>query len=345
VTAIGDTPTPSPTPTETSTPEPPTATVPTIPSLTTQTDLNVRQGPGTQYDLLGLLPSGASAEIIGRSEDGQWWQIRFDPAGDGVGWVSSDPAFANAINVDNVPVIPSPPTPTSLPTDTPTSTATATQAPPTSTPTPTVTPTATSEATVIQFEVSPLTIQGGECVNVKWNVSGVQEIYYQGDGVIGSGDIIECPKDDETYRLRVVKKDGSEQILEREVEVVNPIVSSGVIRVDSNQTVDFDKGEIPGNDFVWSISDDEKRFEILEGVQLAPISDVSDLKNVTLNECANANFGEYTFIDGSDDAPDQINKLIPERAACFKTNEGRLGKLRFPDGANGSLRIEWLTWK
>jgi pSer/pThr/pTyr-binding forkhead associated (FHA) protein/uncharacterized protein YraI len=345
VTVAGNTPTPTNTPTETATPEPPTPTVPTTPMLTTQTDLNVRLGPATEYDLLGLLPSGATAEIIGRSEDGQWWQIRFSPANDGIGWVSADPAFSQAVNVNNVPVVPAPPTPTSIPTDTPSPTSTATQSPPTATPTPTSTPTATGEPVVVQFEVSPQTIQGGECVRVRWNVTGVKEIYYQDDGVTGNGDLIECPKDDETYRLRVVKKDGSEQVEERDVEVVNPIVSTGTIRVDPNQTVDFDDGKIPGNDFTWSVSDGTRRFEVQGGVQLAPMSDITDLKNLTLNECANANFGAYTFIDGSDDAPDEINRLIPERSACFKTSEGRLGKLRFPDGGTGSLKIEWLTWR
>ncbi|MEW5959815.1 MAG: FHA domain-containing protein [Chloroflexota bacterium] len=345
VTAAGNTPTPTPTPTETTTPQPPTATAPTTPLLTTQTDLNVRLGPATTYDLLGLLPGGASAEIIGRSADGQWWQIRFSPAGDGIGWVSADPAFSQAVNVNNVPVVPAPPTPTAIPSDTPTPTPSATQSPPTATPTLTSTPTATGEAVIIQFEVSPQTIQGGECVRVKWNVTGVKEIYYQDGGVTGNGDLIECPKDDETYRLRVVKKDNSEQVETREVEVVNPIVSTGTIRVNSNQTVDFDGGKIPGNDFTWSVSDGTRRFEVQGGVQLAPMSDISDLKNLTLNECANANFGEYTYIDGSDDAPDEINELIPERAACFKTNEGRLGKLRFPDGEADSLKIEWLTWQ
>ncbi|HXV98965.1 MAG TPA: FHA domain-containing protein, partial [Anaerolineae bacterium] len=54
------------TPTPTSTPETPTATVPTNPTLTTKTDLNVRSGPGTEYDLLGLLPAGVTVDIIGR---------------------------------------------------------------------------------------------------------------------------------------------------------------------------------------------------------------------------------------------------------------------------------------
>ncbi len=172
------------TPTPTFTPQTPTATTPTNPVLTTQTDLNARVGPGTDYDLIGLLPSGTSTEIIGRDENRQWWQVRFNPAPDGVGWVSADPAFSTASNVDNVPVVQIPATPTGTPTPTPThtptgtSTSTPTHTPtntptPTETPTITPTPTATTESETVEFNISPTLIQGGECVSVNWNVSGV----------------------------------------------------------------------------------------------------------------------------------------------------------------------------
>jgi len=112
------------TPPPTATPELPTATVPTIPSLKTLTDLNIRSGPGFDYDLIGLLPSETSAEISGRSEDQQWWQIRFALVVEGVGWVSADPAYSTTTNVDGVPIVaapPLPPTPTSLPENLPNS--------------------------------------------------------------------------------------------------------------------------------------------------------------------------------------------------------------------------------
>ncbi len=347
VNVVGGSPTPTDTPTASPTPETPTATLPTIPSLTTQTDLNVRAGPDTQYDILGLLPFGSTAEIIGRSEDQQWWQIRFDQASDGVGWVTADPAFATTTNTDNLPVIPAPPTPTPIPTDTPipTNTPTATPVPPTQTPTPTPTPTATGEPTLIQFTVSPDTIQGGECVTISWNVTGVSEIYYEGDGVTGTGFLVDCPKESKIYDLRIVKKDGSEQLEERPVEVVNPIVSTGTIKVEPNQTLDLDGGTISGDDFFWNITNGTRHFETQNGVQLAPMRDISDLKNLTLAECAGASFGNYTFIDGSDGAPDLVNRLIPGRSACYRTNQGRLGKMRFPEASTGSLTVEWLTWR
>ena len=147
------------------------------------------------------------------------------------------------------------------------------------------------------------------------------------------------------YQKILVLLDGSERIETRTVEVDDPIVSAGTIRVESNQTVDFDRGNSPGNDFVWSVSEDSRRFEVQGGVKLAPKRDISDLRNLSRSECADADFDTYTFIDGSDDAPDEINRLIEGRSACYRTNEGRLGKLRFPEGNSRNLTIEWLTWQ
>ncbi|MBN1995092.1 MAG: FHA domain-containing protein [Anaerolineae bacterium] len=360
VNAVGEgdnTPTPTPTATLTPTPATPTATpVPGAPSLTTRADLNVRGGPGTQYPLLGLLPTGATAEILGKDPTFQWWQIRFAPAPDQLGWVSADSAYSQVFNVENIPIVPAPPTPTNTPTQTPTPTATptATTIPatytstpiPTNTPTPTDTPTATGEPTTIEFEVSPTSIEeGGECVTITWNVTGVKEIYFEGNGVGGSGNVTDCPKDTKTYTLRVVRKDNSEEIRERPVVVNNPIVSRGLITVEANQTLDVDKGEIPGDDFWWRVEPATRRFEVQAGVQLAPMRTVNNLKELTKNECNNADFSAYSFIDGSDVVTDPNNALVSGRSVCYKTNQGRLGKLRFPEYSTGALRVEWLTWK
>ena len=361
VTSIGDVPASPETITSTITVETPVATVPGNPSLTTKTDLNVRAGPSIQYDLLGLLPAGTNAEIIGRDDSRQWWKIRFSPSPDGTGWVAADPAFSTTSNTENIPIAQAPPTPTGTPTNTPiplTDTPTATSIPPTftsipptftpipPTPTPTDTPTATSEPSLIEFDVSPTSIQGGECVRVTWNVSGVKEVYYEGDGVGGTGNITECPQDSTTYSFRVVRLDDSEYTEDIDVTVINPIISSGTITLNPNQTIDFDEGRIPGDDFLWSVNGGVRRFEIQGSVQLAPRSETSNLANLPLAECAAATYNEYTFIDASDGAnPGLINTLIQGRAACYRTNQGRLGKLRFPEYSTGSLRVEWLTWK
>ena len=69
----------------------------------------IRTGPGTEYPSVGAVPFGESGEIVGVSEDRQWWV--FDaPVGlklpDNQGWVSAQ--FIAAQNAENVPVIPAP---------------------------------------------------------------------------------------------------------------------------------------------------------------------------------------------------------------------------------------------
>jgi hypothetical protein len=338
----------SDTPTPTVTPGTPTATVSTEPHLITRTDLNVRGGPGMEYDLLGLLPNGAQTAIVGRDGTRQWWQIRFAPAADGLGWVSADPAYAQVFNVEAIPVVPAPPTPTGTPTQTATPTHTPTGTPTlTATPTATLTPTptATQVSEVVEFEVSPTSIEGGQCVVIRWNVSGVREVYINGQGVAGSGSKEDCPKQTTTYRMRVVRQDGSEYTKDITVQVFNPIESNGVITVNPNQTLDLDAGVIPGNDFLWNIQADSRTFEVQSGVQLAPRGVVGDLDDITLSECANANFSQYTYIDASDNIADPNNALVAGRAACYRTDQGRLGKLRFPAYSSGALNVEWLTWR
>jgi len=349
INALPGTESPALTPTATPTSAPPTATMPTAPLIITKTDLNVRAGPGLVYDILGLLTADTEATLLGRSDDSEWWQIAFSGAANGVGWVSANPAYADAFNSDDLPVIPAPPPPTATPTETATPTATptptVTPVPATQTPTPTRTPTQTTETVVIQFEVSPTTIEGGECVDINWNISGVNAIYYEGEGVTGSGTAVDCPKETKTYRVRIILKDNTEQIEERTVTVVNPILSSGTRSLEPNQTIDLDQGDVPGDDFIWNVADGIRKFEIQGSVQLAPMPDISDLKNLSLSQCAGATFGVYTFIDGSDVVLDPVNELIPGRAACYKTNQGRLGKLRFPQAGVETLPLEWLTWQ
>ena len=134
-------PTPSPTitplpPPPTSTPSPTASPTPTL-ILSTPTPrlamvtinaaaLNVRAGPGTQYNRVGQLDRGSQSEIVGQAGTGpsRWWQIRFDAAPDGLGWVSAEAAFSTAVNVDGVPVVAVPPVPTAAFTSSPTPTAT-----------------------------------------------------------------------------------------------------------------------------------------------------------------------------------------------------------------------------
>ena len=73
-------------------PRPPAASAADGPQLTVKVPtLNLRQGPGTNYAVVGKLTQGAQAAIIGRNAAGTWYQVR--PTGGGTGWVTGAPAF------------------------------------------------------------------------------------------------------------------------------------------------------------------------------------------------------------------------------------------------------------
>ena len=67
------------TPSPTATPEvPPTATpvpTPTTPFVVADGAVNVRSGPGTSFGTVGQLAAGERAPILGKNENGSWWQI------------------------------------------------------------------------------------------------------------------------------------------------------------------------------------------------------------------------------------------------------------------------------
>jgi lipoprotein-anchoring transpeptidase ErfK/SrfK len=106
---------PTPTPTarvEPATPVPPTPAPPVI--VAGAEGVNVRSGPGTDFDRVGVLDPGAEAGVIGRYVD--WWQISYE---DDVGWVAG--WVVSAHNADDVPDVtppptPVPPSPTAIPT-------------------------------------------------------------------------------------------------------------------------------------------------------------------------------------------------------------------------------------
>lgn len=81
------------------------------PAATATVAVNVRTGPSTEYPVLGVAPQGRGGQVLGRSEDGRWWQVRVSTAlaADGLGWVSGD--FVIATNTENVPFVAAPPLP------------------------------------------------------------------------------------------------------------------------------------------------------------------------------------------------------------------------------------------
>ncbi|GAB5489854.1 MAG: hypothetical protein Phog2KO_00690 [Phototrophicaceae bacterium] len=107
------------TPTPSATPLIPTATPDGVYLLVTRAVQNVRLGPSLDYEILGQLQEGDTAEIIGATIDFSWVAINFRGT---TGWLSR--GILDILgNTNVVPVITPPPTPTPLP-------ATATPIPP-----------------------------------------------------------------------------------------------------------------------------------------------------------------------------------------------------------------------
>jgi hypothetical protein len=121
----------SPTPTGSATP---TVTAITgtacLPTVVTNTDANVRSGPGQVYGILGQLPQGSSANVAGKNSDGTWWYIEFAAGPNGHAWIAGSVTTALCIP-STLAIVAAPPTPipptftnTPVPTSTPTVTAT-----------------------------------------------------------------------------------------------------------------------------------------------------------------------------------------------------------------------------
>ncbi len=263
ITAVTDPLSAEATPTQTSTSTPIASG---IPVGIVKTDLNVRNGPGTQYDVIGRLAAGTEVKIVGRNDAGSWWQIVHLDSLEGRGWVAAE--YAPSQNAGGAPVIATPtlvPTETPIPTDTPTvtptpttspptATSTPTTAPPTSTPEPlpadtaTLTPTATPPAgPSITFSADPLDIKEGECSTFSWLVFGVQAVYFEDQGVPGedNGQPVskeECPSNTHTYKLRVIKQNNEEETREITITVGEKPGAPANLDIDTIYSDGFDLG-------------------------------------------------------------------------------------------------------
>jgi len=65
--------------------------------------LNVRSGPGTDYNSLGVLYSNDVVYLTGKNDAGSWLQIEFSSGVEGKGWVST--AFIKADGVNTLPIV------------------------------------------------------------------------------------------------------------------------------------------------------------------------------------------------------------------------------------------------
>ncbi len=68
-----------------------------------QQQLNVRSGPGTNFNSLGTLNAKDVVTLTGKDANGAWLQINFAIGPDGKGWINA--AFLQAAGVENLPIV------------------------------------------------------------------------------------------------------------------------------------------------------------------------------------------------------------------------------------------------
>ncbi|RME87363.1 MAG: SH3 domain-containing protein [Anaerolineae bacterium] len=95
---------PTLTPRPSATPIPPTVppTVAPVEAITTTT-VNVRSEPNTASDILGRLGNATPVFIIGKDASGSWYQILYEKAPEGKGWLAA--AYVRTQGEPDVPVI------------------------------------------------------------------------------------------------------------------------------------------------------------------------------------------------------------------------------------------------
>ena len=223
-------------------PSPESSPVPAgTPFATVRTDLNVRAGPGTEYDIIGALPANSTVQIMGRNEDNTWWNIEYPTGPERRAWIAAE--FAPAQNAADVPLVDTPtPVPSSTPlptasattTPSPTPQATATPSPvPSDTPTPSPSP---IPGATISFTADQTSIAAGQCARLSWKVNNVIAVYLNGEGVPGEdgGQAVVrevCPDETQRYELRVLKLDNQSESQEITIRVIEKLPAPGSFQV------------------------------------------------------------------------------------------------------------------
>lgn len=101
-TTPSSTPTATMTPPNTPTPLPTATPTPTVDAMVVANELNLRTGPGTEYEVVRTLKQGDSLDIQGRSPINDWIQV-IPTNLETLGWVSGAPNLVQ-INVDLTPI-------------------------------------------------------------------------------------------------------------------------------------------------------------------------------------------------------------------------------------------------
>jgi uncharacterized protein YraI len=68
-----------------------------------QQKLNIRSGPGTDFNSIGTLNSQDAVNLTGKDANGTWLQIEFPAGPEGRGWINA--AFVQANGVESLPIV------------------------------------------------------------------------------------------------------------------------------------------------------------------------------------------------------------------------------------------------
>jgi heat shock protein HslJ/uncharacterized protein YraI len=85
-----------------------------LPQVVMREPATLRSGPTLEFPVFGVAVNGSRAELIGRSQDGQWWAVRVPTslASNGTAWVNS--AYTSVVNSGNVPTLGTPDLPRNI---------------------------------------------------------------------------------------------------------------------------------------------------------------------------------------------------------------------------------------
>jgi hypothetical protein len=141
--------------------------------------------------------------------------------------------------------------------------------------------------------------------------------------------------------LTIVRQDGWRETRKIVVEIEGEAGKIRVIHMEFGESVDFDRdGKVSesGDDFTWVEEDGERRFRKKSGdddLILVPIGPFESLHQIRRSDCDYAR----THLDDHDSI-----KPFPDLVACIRTDERRVGKIRFEDN-NKRVEIDWIMWE
>jgi hypothetical protein len=167
---------------------------PSVCSVIGANRVNVRSGPSTDYPAIGSLFPGSSLHVTGSNDAVTWFVVDYNGQ---QGWVASSVTLLGG-PCEGLPVVPAPPLP------------------PTATPQPTAFPTATPTFTAPSISFTSTVAEGvtyppGTCFTFYWNVTNIQAVYFDGQGVPGQGQQQVCPTASRSYTLHVVYPNATTQ--------------------------------------------------------------------------------------------------------------------------------------